>query len=459
MRLESFTVRLTVWFAALVTLTTAALLAVGGWLLDREMVNGLQRLHEVEFRELSELVDQVPVSTAEDLTRLIKHDSDSDAALFYIQVHNRAGSILFRSANLGDVVLPDLSGRAARWTERLPQIGPVHVSEFYHGDLHFQIASPLAPTRRALIEYVRVAAMLVGLTAVVSLGLGYGFSRIALRPIGAIEETARKISTDTLKERIAVSSCGDEISRLAGLLNEMFDRLEAGFNETKRFTADASHELKTPLALIRLNAERLRTRFAADVEATSAIGELNEEIARMQQIIEGLLFIAKADSGVLGAARTLQDVAPLLEDVGEDARALAEDRGMVFSLTENPSVLVVVERMLIRQMVLNLVSNALKASQRGGAVEVRSSVADGLWRLEVRDRGTGLPPAQLERVFERFVRFDTTRHAGQPGGHGLGLAICRSIAGFHGGQIWAENRTDGDGLRVVVELPLPPTAS
>jgi signal transduction histidine kinase len=450
--MKTLTFRLTWQFALLVTLTTVAVLAVGGWLLGEQAERGLELMHDVEGHELAELLEGKEHLTASEVHDRIEVDADSDAALYFIQVHNERGEVLFRSDNLGDVILPNLPAKEPHWTTTLPGIGDVRVSEFHSGPWHIQVASALRPIDRLLLAYVRTSGFLVAGVALAGLGLGFAFSRITLRPVRAIEQTARRIGADNLRERVPVPAGRDELADLALLLNRMFDRLESSFDQVKRFTADASHELKTPLALIRLNAERLRARLTHDPEATAGLEDLLEEIARMNRIIESLLFIAKAESGALSLQRTPQDMPALLAPFAEDARVLAEDRGAVFSLARNDAGSLRVEPALLRQLLLNLTGNALNVSPAGGLVTLESACLGDSWRLTVTDEGPGLPEDQLENVFGRFVRFEQA--GGGRGGHGLGLTICRSIAELHGGTIRAENRGDGrSGLRVRVELP------
>jgi signal transduction histidine kinase len=454
---RSLTFRLTWQFAALVTLTTAVVLVVGGWLLQREAVRGIELMHQVEANELAEVLGSDATLSAAAMGERMVDAHDADGALYFIQVHNDKGVVLFRSANLGDAILPDLSAQELHATTLLPGVGNARVSEFHAGPWHIQLASPLAPVERMLVNYERVSGILVVGIMLVSLGLGYGFSRITLRPVRAIEQTARRIGADNLRERIPVPATGDEVASLTRLLNEMFDRLESSFEQVQRFTADASHELKTPLALVRLNAERLRTRVAQDPEAADGVDALLEELARMNRIIESLLFIAKADGRVLALEFKEHAVSAFLAPFVEDAQVLAEDRGAAFVLSRDDAGTMRMEPALLRQLLLNVVSNALKVSPSGGCIELVSERTESGWRFTVTDEGPGLPLEHCEKIFERFVRYEvpSVQVGNRSQGHGLGLAICRSIAELHRGKIWAENRRDGrSGLRVVVEWPL-----
>ena len=453
--IRSLTFRLSWQFAVLLTASTVAVLAVGGWMLERQAVRGIELMHEVEGEEIAELLGVDPALTSEEIGRRIREDADSDAALYFIQVHNEAGVVLFRSANLGDSLLPDLSQSEPHWTTQLPRVGEVRVSEFYSGPWHVQVASPLQPVNRLLRDYLQVSAFLIMGVALAGMGLGYGFSRVTLKPVRVIEETARRIGADNLRERIPVPAARDELAGLATLLNQMFDRLEASFEQVKRFTADASHELKTPLALIRLNADRLRARVANDPEASAGLEDLLEEIGRMNRIIESLLFIAKAESGTLPLEMKERPVAEWLAPFAEDARVLAEDRGVRFELSRSDAGVMRLEPALMRQLLLNLVSNALNVSPAGGLVALESVHTEHGWWFVVTDEGPGVAEEKLGKIFERFVRFEPSPGAagGAARGQGLGLAICRSIVELHAGVIRAENRTDGrSGLRVVVEL-------
>ncbi|RXK52864.1 HAMP domain-containing protein [Oleiharenicola lentus] len=449
---HSFTLRLTVRFAVLVTLTTAAVLAAGGWLLHRQAMTSLVDLHELESEELGEILEAA-VRSAADVGHQIKEEADSDIALFYIQVRDERGDVVFRSANLGPTLLPVLAGMEGDRVVELPGAGRVLISDTKHGAWHLQVASRLEPTERMLRDYARVSGLLLGGAALLSIALGYQFSRATLQPVRAIEATARRIRADNLSERIPESAGHGELTALINLLNGTFDRLQRSFEQVQRFTAEASHELKTPLALARLNAEKLQARVAADPESEGLVAEILDEIARLNRIIESLLFLAKTEGGAMQLPRRELDLAALVTDFADDAAALAEDAGVGFVLAANEAGTVRADAGLLRQLLLNLLSNALAFSARGGAVALESRRTPEGWHLTVSDEGPGLPANQLERVFERFARYEGASRPEGRLGTGLGLAICRGIVDLHGGSIHAENRSDRSGLRVVVRLP------
>lgn len=452
--MSSFTFRVTCRFAVLVTVTTAVVLVIGGFLLSHEMEEGIELLHDIEVHELTELIGLDPTLSAAAVAERIQHDTDSDAELFAIQVASANGVVLFRSQNLGDTILAMPSDGSKHWTATLRSLGRVHLSVYTNGPWRIHIGSPLAASERVLRDYVRMCVPLIIGVAIISVGLGYAFSRATLRPLRAIEATANRIRADQLTERIPVPPGRDELAALTRLLNQMFDRLQDSFEQVRRFTADASHELKTPLALIRLNAEKLRPRLASDPEASAAVADILEEIARLHQVIDRLLFLAKSESGALALAPRAVDVAGLVSAFAEDAEALAEDRGVRFELAENAPGEIQAEPDLLRQLLLNLVANAVAVVAPASLVQLTSSPTPDGWRFVVLDEGPGIPEADLPRVFGRFARVDRADE-GPKGraGHGLGLAICKSIAELHGGAIRAENRQDRAGLRVVVTLP------
>jgi two-component system heavy metal sensor histidine kinase CusS len=242
---------------------------------------------------------------------------------------------------------------------------------------------------------------------------------------------------------------------LALLLNAMFDRLEASFRHVQRFAADASHELKTPLSLIRLHAEKLLASGSLRGEGEEEILTVLEEVTRLNSTIDELLFLSRAEGRSITLDLAPHDAAALLANFSIDAQVLAEARGLHFSYDHEGSGNAVCEPRWLRRVLLNLLSNAVNASPPGGRIRMRSSITDSLWRVSLEDEGPGVPAADRKRIFDRFVRLQSDNAAGHQGS-GLGLAICRGIIELHHGQLYAEAGSEERGLRVVFELPARP---
>jgi len=447
--MNSLTARLAAAFAIMATLTLAAILVAGRWILDRQVVAGIDLLNQAEFDEISAEING-PFGPAV-IDALTEH-ALLDAPMFFFQVHESGGAILFRSQNLGANELPATSGIEPHRTEDVAELGVLRISEFQLGQQHMQIAASLEPLNTLLAAYTRMSVGLVAVVALVSVLMGVVFSRIALRPIREIGRTARRIGADNLAERIPVPATRDEVADLALLLNRMFDRIESGFTEVRRFTAEASHELKTPLVLARLQAEKLARDGHLSREQTEAMNSLLGELDRLQRVIDNLLFLAKADAGVMQLNLREQDPQTFIEAFAEDAMVLAEDRDTKFSLLANEHGRARFDTEWMRRVLLNILTNALKFGPRGSTLALESRVAPDAWRITLTDDGPGVPEAELERIFSRFVQL-SERTSEEVEGAGLGLAIARSILQLHGGTIRATNRTDRAGLRMTIEIP------
>jgi signal transduction histidine kinase len=282
---------------------------------------------------------------------------------------------------------------------------------------------------------------------VVSAAIGFGLSRLALRPLRSIQSTANRIRSDNLTERIPVANVKDEISNLARLLNQMFDRLESAFNQIRRFSADASHELKTPLSLMRLHAEKMLMEGGLSQSQQEAVAAQLEELDRLNEIVEDLLFLSRAEARAITLHPQLQAPTPFLLSFEQDARVLAEHEGVQCTLIHRGEGAVSFDPKWIRQVLLNLVKNSLNVSPSGSHISILSDLSEAGWTVSVEDQGPGVSPDQREHIFERFVRVGNSKHPDERG-TGLGLAICRSIVDLHGGRIFASPASRSSGLCV-----------
>jgi len=450
--LRSLSLRLAAWYTFAATITLAGLFVVGYHLLGSYLIHGLDQLNRVEYEQIrARLGPHYQNLTARDINERIRETTKYASVLFYIEVDRPGKRVVFFSTNLDGRALPDVPLKH-RFDGTMSGIGRLRLSEFILPPLDITIATSSEQVYKDMDGYVEVCLSLLGAMLGVSALIGVALSRMALRPVRLIRQTALRIGSDNLSERIPVSGVRDEISDLAGLLNQMFDRLEYSFKEIRRFTAEASHELKTPLSLIRLQAEKLLVRSSLSSADEESVQMQLEELARLNRIIDELLFLSRAEARAITLQLTEQDPARYLSAFSQDARVLAEHHGQRFELRCRGEGRVAFETQRIRQVLLNLLVNALQASPPNGTVTLVSTLSIGLWRVSVEDQGPGLPAHDRERMFERFVRF--AKRTEEEQGSGLGLAICRSIIELHRGHIWAEPASASGGLRVVFEIPV-----
>ncbi len=272
----------------------------------------------------------------------------------------------------------------------------------------------------------------------------------ALRPVEAIGAAASRISASTLSERIRADETDSELGRLVGVLNSAFARLEAAFAEQRQFTADASHELRTPIAVLisetqaALNRERSAAEYRETVETCLATAQ------QMRRLTQSLLELARFDAGQAPLARTPFDLAECARDCADLTRPIAAEHGLRLAchLAQAPTV---GDADRCAQVILNLLHNAVEHSDAGGEVTLTTREEPAEAVLSVSDTGRGIAPEDLPHIFERFYRADKSR-ARARGQAGLGLAICKAIVDAHGGRIDVESEP-GKGTRFTVRLP------
>ena len=274
-----------------------------------------------------------------------------------------------------------------------------------------------------------------------------------LEPVDRMINDVEAISDGrSLHKRLPVDDEGDEVGRLGVTLNAMLARLEVSFSGLRRFTADASHELKTPLTVLRADIERAMTTRQGATEQLVALEEALQETTRMANLVESLLTLARADEGRFDLHREVVPLEPLVRDVAETANILGEEAGITVTLGAIAAVSVGGDVVRLRQLFLNLITNAIKYTAKGGSVELSLTLADGLAQFAVKDTGIGIAGADLPFIFERFWRVDRARTRVERGGVGLGLAISQWIAQAHGGSILVSSRL-GRGSTFTVSIP------
>ena len=306
----------------------------------------------------------------------------------------------------------------------------------------------LYATRR---RFLWVMAVVLPFGLLLAAGGGWALARRALAPVEHMVEAARRIGAERLAERLEESGTGDELDRLSGVLNAMLERLDLSFRQIRQFSADASHELQTPLTILQGELE-VALRSPRTPEAyRGAIQSALQEIERMAVLVEGLLLLARADAGMLRLDLKPMDAAQLLAEVYERTQILAQSRSIALDLEALEPRTVFADRERLRRVLLNLVDNAIKYTPAEGRVTLSLWESAGQVSLSVRDTGIGLSEAEREHIFQRFHRAGSARDHGAQGS-GLGLCIARSIVEAHGGTLRVASRP-GEGSTFTVCLP------
>ena len=395
------------------------------------------------------------------------HSSHPDAVEprigHFIEVWSREGSLLYRSAALQDQSLgsaPDTDEGLhdpSPSTARLPNGTRVRVaSSVYHVEdrrVVVRVAYNQEALWRELGEFGEV--LLLGFPiAVLLAGFGgYALARKALSPIDSMATQAKKISAERLGDRLSIENPEDELGKLGSVFNAMLGRLQAAFDQLRRFTADASHELRTPLTAIRSVGEVALQGQRSPAEYRDVIGSMLEEVDRLTRLAESLLALSRADAGHLQLQREEIPLLRIAKEASSLVEVLAEEKQQRIDIEGDANLLVSADRLILRQAIVNLLDNAIKYSPLASRILVRvRSGGDQQVILDVIDQGPGIPGEHQPYVFDRFYRVDKARTR-EWGGAGLGLSITRWAVEGHGGEITLESE-EGRGSTFQVSLPV-----
>ena len=406
-----------------------------------------------DFHWAAEMAEQRPDGT---LTWFEGAAADEDNP--WLQVWSPAGELLFRTAVAERQPIAESAALAARADSAIVAVPtatvPIRVlsgrSKIAGKPVVIQVARSEAGMRRTLRDLLIILVLSLPL-AVAAAGVGgYSLARRALAPVDHIVDRARSITAERLSERLPVDNPNDELGRLAFTFNDMLGRLESSFEQMRRFTADVSHELRTPLTAIRSVGEvGLRERHD-EAAYRATIGSMLEEVDRLAYLVDRLLTLSRAETGLAKPARDVVDLHALAEDVVTHLGALAEEKHQTLTI-EPGSVRGTGDRVVLRQALINLVDNAIKYTPAGGAIRIRASESPNAAMLDVSDTGPGVAADAAMRIFDRFDRGGRSR-AGDGGGAGLGLAIAKRAVEVSGGRLSLET-ANGGGSTFRIALP------
>jgi heavy metal sensor kinase len=314
---------------------------------------------------------------------------------------------------------------------------------------------PIDELNETLDEFAWMVILASPVVMLLASAGGYFMSRRAVDPVDRITRTARLIDAHNLAERLPLRGIDDELERLSETLNGMFARLDDAFRRIRQFTADASHELRTPVAIIRSTVEIARARPRTEAEYTAALDHILVETERTSSLIDDLLLLARADARTDRTLMERMDLSEVVRDACEEGRILADAAGVRFTSTIPSACATVGDPQALGRLFLILLDNAAKYTPAGGAVSVTMSVRDAIATIEIRDSGVGIAAHDLPHIFERFYRVAADRSR-TTGGAGLGLAIAEWIATCHDGRILVES---GLGAGSVFRVALPVVSS
>jgi heavy metal sensor kinase len=416
--------RLTLWHAAALTLVVC-LFAVGVFVFVR---TSLYRTLDQQIREDLATIEKVYREETGDLGELALRTGMQFEVTEGLTVIHRtagwppAGAVPFRRAALDDSTHRIIAARDER------------------------------SVRQTLWTLAVIMATAIPCAVGVAIVGGYLLAGRVLAPVGAMADTARRITAESLDARLPVANSADEFGRLAGVFNETLSRLDAAFEQLRRFTADASHELRTPLTAIRSVGEVALQRSLPTEGYREVIGSMLEEVDRLARLVENLLLLTRAEAGRIPLSRAIVDLRELVASVSDGLRVLAEEKNQELIVELSGPVAVHCDATVLRQGITNLLHNAIKYTPPKGVIRVAAtSNASGDAVIEVQDSGPGIPAVDQQRVFERFYRVDQARSR-DTGGTGLGLAIARWTVEASGGRIELESMA-GQGALFRVVLP------
>lgn len=464
----SLRVRLTLWYGT----ALALILVVFSGVLYTVTAKGLRDQVDGDLREAADAAirslmqsQMGPIFDFEELSNKFPELAVLDK---FFQILTPTGRIFIESPNIETRYIPPSqpalthARRGEMWfdTVRNPDDPPLRIITvpiIVNGTLLniVRVGRSLKPVEETLDRFLLVLLLTLPAGLVVALVGGWFLADRALRPVEGITLAAQRIAAGDLTQRLRVPATADEIGRLAATFNDMISRLDASFRQVRQFGTDASHELRTPLTVLKGETELALRRPRGAEEYREVLESSLEEIDRMTRIVDELFFLSRADLGEVKMESLPVRLETLVEDMARQASMLGQDTKVEVVLGPVTPCTTLGDELRLRELLLNLMDNAVKYSRPGGKVELALDCDRSAARLTIRDQGIGIEPEALTRIFDRFYRSDSAR-AHVKKGTGLGLSICKWIAEVHHGRIDVQS-TVGHGSTFSVILPITAT--
>ena len=459
LRRQSLTLRLAWWHAATALVVVVALALLARHIVSERLLLELDRQLRIDFDVVEAQIEDLQGKLAWTLRG--SHGEEGYARMFaWFEVWSEDGKLLLRHWPVPETEAHEHPGPPAG--EKLlfysTEVEPglfarimERPARIEHRDVILRILrdeSGLRRTQHELAEVLLFGLPLAMLLAVVG---GWVVARRSLSPVGAMAARAKEISASSLSQRLPVANPHDELGQLATVFNATLQRLENAFAELRRFAADASHELRTPLTALQAEGEVALHNACDPEQFRQSIGAMLEEAQRLEDLMESLLTLARAEAEKQPLSRVPIELGALAREVVESLRILADEKHQQLAVDSNGDLPIAGDATLLRHALLNLVHNAIRYTPAGGRIAIRTSRRNKDAVIEVTDTGEGIAPEHQAKVFERFYRVDKTRSRIE-GGAGLGLSIAKLAIERHGGQIELKS-VEGQGSTFRVFLP------
>jgi heavy metal sensor kinase len=466
MNTRSLRFQLVAWYAGLLTGCFVLIGAATYVVLQSSLVGALRETQLRRARQIGQLLlDEIRGSGEARVGEEIQARYAPDLNGRFVRIAHSDGSLLYVSSAPKDQTFDPRELPPPSWSSRTEAARQVSLSGGREmlltaravqtpGGVRYLIetGAPMDDVQAHLHRWLMFLLVVLPVVTALAVGGGSLLVKRALLPVDKIAASAERISSHNLSERLPVARTGDELERLSIALNHMIQRLDEAFQYSRQFMADASHELRTPLTVLRGELESVIQEATLAPEWRERLGSALEEVERLASIVEGLFALSRLDAGEAAAEWVKLDLARLTAATADQMSLLAEDKNIQVTCVAAEPVWVEGDQARLKQVVVNLLDNAIKYTLQDGAIALTVSASNSRAVLEVEDNGIGIPAEALPRVFDRFFRVDKARSR-ELGGAGLGLSIVKSICTAHHGRVEASS-LPGQGSRFRVELPL-----
>jgi heavy metal sensor kinase len=466
MNVRSIGFRLVVWYTSLLTgifvlLGVLFYFGLHHFVESNVQESQMRRAHQIEDTLLAHIQQTGETYVADEIKTLYAPEINSR----FIRLTHADGTVVFASGSPFDgsfnpaevpTLTPETSSESFRKIDlsggKTLLTAVVSFTALNGTQYFIEVGSLLDPVEAMLNRLFLQLALGLPLAVAIIAGGGWLLVRQALQPVEQITRAAELITQHNSSERMPVAHTGDELEKLSVALNRMIARLDDAFQNSKRFVADASHELRTPLTILHGELEIFAENSRLDADGLNRVGSLLEEVACLSKIVEQLFALSRLDAGESQTECKQFDLAELARTTAEHMGLLAEDKHIIISCDASRPILIEGDPARLKQVVVNLLDNAVKYTPENGAIQLSVNAFNGHAILEVADNGIGIPPDALPHVFDRFFRVDSARSA-EGGSAGLGLSIVKSICSAHGAEVDVQSiLRKGSCFRVMLPL-------